>query len=129
MAGRDEIQNIDPIEQPPPQSPKPSWATPGVPFGDDLLKSGARIEPMQESTAEPEEAVQPKLLPSPAIPSKQEIAEHQTTHLPRRNWCEDCNNGAIVATQHVQRSEYENRAVPVIAMDYAFIDKDDEDIV
>ena len=110
VASRDKVltsNTVDPMEQPQPQSPRPPWATSDVPYGGELLKSGPKttVDKTETSTAEHEEIVQPKLLPSPAIPSKQEIAENQATHLPQRNWCEDCNNGRLVASQHVMMPE------------------------
>ena len=90
VAGGDVVlHQKDPQLETTPVSPRPEWAELGVPCGDDLLRSGPAVNVESGSDVEgaidPEEHVKPKLLPSPATPSKQEIAEHRTTHLPPRN--------------------------------------------
>ena len=71
----------DPMAATQPRSPRPEWATEGVPCGGELLQSGKIPEAptIDRIPAEAGESVQPRLLPAPAVPSKQEIAEHQTT--------------------------------------------------
>ena len=78
-----------------PSTPRPPWARPEIPSGDDLLRSGTRDEvtPSTFADMDSEEVVQPKLLPSPVVPSKQEIAEHEVSHIPPRPWCPHCGAG------------------------------------
>ena len=59
---------------------------------------------------EPEEARKPKTKPDPKLPSKQEIEEHNITHLPYRSWCPHCVAGRGLSTPH--RSSDENKDIP-----------------
>ena len=93
-------------------------AEPGIPSGNDLLRSGKIVEHEAAETDDfdSEEVVRPKLLPAPVVPSKQEIAEHRVSHIPPRHWCADCNAGKMIAAQHTERPDTDERSIPVIAM-------------
>ena len=98
------MNQTDPLDDRQPESPRPEWAADGLPYGDALLRSGpAVVSP--DGVIESEEVVRPKLLASPTMPSKQEIAEHETSHIPQRNWCPDCNAGKMIAAPHGKRPD------------------------
>ena len=42
----------------------------------------------------------PKMLPDPGTPSRQEVLEHELTHLPVRSWCPHCV-AARAKNQHI----------------------------
>ena len=72
--------------------------------------------------------IRPHSLQAPFTPSRQEVLEHELTHLPYRSWCECCRRGKSVSHGHYSRpeTEEENR-VPLAALDYAFLSKTDGD--
>ena len=74
---------------------------------------------------EPEEARQPKTKPDPRLPSKQEIEEHNITHLPYRSWCPHCVAGRGLSIPH--RSSDENKDIPKISIDYFYMGQEDSE--
>ena len=71
----------------------------------------------------------PRLLTAPNPPSKQERLEHEISHLPYRTWCPHCVRGKAKCHYHKMRENEEERTVPVVAFDYAFLTKTAEDDV
>ena len=67
--------------------------------------------------------VRPKLLTSPNPPSKQERLEHEISHLPYRTWCPHCVRGKARCNDHKTRDDDEDRNVPTIGLEYAFLTK------
>ena len=61
-------------------------------------KNAQMMSPVEES----DEAVTAKVLPSPSPPSRQEMLEHNITHMPFRNWCPHCLAGKAKSTKHMQ---------------------------
>ena len=61
--------------------------------------------------------------PSPATPSRQEVAEHRIDHWPFRSWCADCVAGKATADHHRVTSgkDDDESRVPILAFDYAFM--------
>jgi hypothetical protein len=55
----------------------------------------------------------------PMKPSSSEVADHELTHLPFRNWCRHCVKGRSTERGHY-RKEREEGAVPEVHMDWAF---------
>ena len=55
---------------------------------------------------------------NPRLPSAAEVAEHNVTHIPYRDWCEFCNRGRGRGIPHRHGSE---SAIPVVGVDYLFI--------
>eukprot|EP00971_Amphidinium_carterae_P345958 6487169-Amphidinium_carterae.1 len=47
-----------------------------------------------------QEANQPKTYKEPSLPTRQEIDEHNLTHLPYRDWCKHCVQGKSKSHQH-----------------------------
>ena len=61
---------------------------------------------------------------NPARPSEREVAEHNISHFPFRDWCPHCIRGRGLNQQHRQGKKCaENRDIPVIGMDYGFLVK------
>ena len=55
----------------------------------------------------------PKMLPDPGAPSKQEVLEHQLTHIPFRLWCPHCVAGRRVSGHHVTVAGKEKMGVTI----------------
>ena len=74
---------------------------------------------------ETEEARKPVGLPNPRLPSRQEVEEHELTHLPHRSWCSNCVRGTCTNKYHraVDRSG-DPPAVPRVSMDDCFPNRD-----
>lgn len=56
---------------------------------------------------------------SPQLPSKEEVDEHNLTHLPFRNWCQHCVRGTGCSADH--RSRQRDDGLPEIHMGYCFL--------
>ena len=72
-----------------------------------------------------EEATAAKTARDPQAPSKAEWLAHQATHLPYRSWCQECVAGRRDNPGH-RRVPAEERLVPEVMLDYAFVRTDDE---
>ncbi len=72
------------------------------------------------------EAAKPKALPTPSQPTKQEIEEHNITHLPYRSWCKHCVRGRGKSHAHHQLDAESSHVVPHVSFDYVFLGQDDE---
>ena len=84
----------------------------------------AEMMPLEES----EEAAKVRLLPSPTPPSRQEMLEHNISHMPFRSWCPHCVAGKAKANKHVHTGGLEASETPVVSMDYMFMgDRSSED--
>ena len=55
----------------------------------------------------------------PKLPTKAEIAEHQLTHLPYRNWCPHCVKGRGKERDH-RKHEVDEPGLPEYHVDYCF---------
>ena len=60
---------------------------------------------------------------SPLMPTQAEVEDHRVSHLPYRDWCEDCVAGRATGEPH--KSNPVKSRFPVIAIDYFFLTKDD----
>ena len=76
------------------------------------------VSPEDEEGPTTEER-RPRKMADPSKPSKEEVATHEITHLPYRNWCEVCVQGRGKNMQH--RKGKQERGLPEIHMDYMFI--------
>ena len=65
----------------------------------------------------------PRLMKSPAAPTRAEREEHEVTHMPYRTWCPHCVRGRGNNQPHVrQEAKDPNKvAVPTVALDYGFM--------
>jgi hypothetical protein len=73
----------------------------------------------------PEEALAAKPAKDPLAPSQAERDAHEATHLPFRSWCAECVCGRRDNPPHARRTP-EERTVPEVMMDYAFVRRQDE---
>ena len=63
-----------------------------------VVEKGETLRPIQDVEVqvprEEEFGVRnPRKLPDPKLPSKEEVERHYLTHLPFRNWCQYCIQG------------------------------------
>ena len=82
--------------------------------GDTNLND-AEMMPLEES----EEAAKVRLLPSPTPPSRQEMLEHNISHMPFRSWCPHCVAGKGKAASHFKQERQDG--MPEIHVDYCFL--------
>ena len=77
-----------------------------------------------------EEAIRSKFRRIDKEPTREEIDEHNLDHSRFRIWCPHCVKGRAKAYPHLP-SKHKDRDVPVISIDYAFMndDKDKKDDV
>ena len=86
---------------------------------------GADEAEVDEGHDGPAGARLPKKISDPRLPSKEEVDQHNLTHLPYRSWCVHCVRGRGESTPH-RRSERDEGAIPEVHMDYCFLGKKDE---
>ena len=64
-------------------------------------------------------------LPQPRLPSRQEVQEHELTHIPYRSWCVHCVRGAGRSDAHRRRArqgeEDKEQHRTTWSIDYAFM--------
>ena len=66
--------------------------------------------------------------PDPRKPSSAEISRHRLIHLPFRPWCPDCVVGRAPDDPHAaSKRDEEDRALPKVSVDYAFMSLNDEE--
>ena len=71
-------------------------------------------------------SVRPTTLTSPYTPTRQERMEHELTHIPYRSWCDHCVRGKCAAMAHRKSTLEDDRKIPVVGVDYAFLKRSDE---
>ena len=78
-----------------------------------------------EGDCEPAENAEPanlRAMRAPRSPTQQEVDDHQAAgHTPYRNWCRACVAGAGRRDRHEKQRRAEERAVPTISVDFAFL--------
>ena len=62
----------------------------------------------------------PRRVQDPRLPTREEIEQHNLTHLPFRSWCLHCLRGKGEANPHHQ-AERDDGAIPEVHMDYCFL--------
>ena len=62
----------------------------------------------------------PRKLPDPKMPSKDEVERRYLTHLPFRNWCQYCIQGKGKTAPHFQQ-EQRSDGLPEVHFDYCFM--------
>ncbi len=94
-------------------------------------------QPGQDRNVDPEqeeEGLIAKGIQSPEQPTRQEIEEHELTHVPFRQWCVHSQKGRGVPSPHCSKKvegklEEEHRAMTTMNMDYMyFTEKEQEGI-
>ena len=96
---------------------------------DDNIPDTGQIEPDMVSddersnveTGEDLGTEKPLVNRSPYAPSRQEVIEHDITHCPFRSWCRKCVMGKSKCNPHLKSPDIEERSVPLVALDYAFM--------
>ena len=69
--------------------------------GEEEIAPPDGDEPGQEHASSEEEDVEkPRIMRSPKQPRQAEREEHETTHMPARDWCPDCLRGRGISDQH-----------------------------
>ena len=53
------------------------------------------------------------------MPTKEQVEEHELTHLPFSPWCPDCVQGQAHAVAHKRQNRGDQR-IPTISFDYGF---------
>ena len=66
-------------------------------------------------------------LKSPVLPSKEEVEEHNRTHLPYRSWCAHCVRGWGESRSHRTLKAAAERTLPHVVIDYCFMGKEGEE--
>ena len=92
------------------------------PFDENLVDvEEQRVQEREGVVAQGERA---RPLPQPRLPSRQEVQEHELTHIPYRSWCVHCVRGAGRSDAHCRRArqdEEEREHMTTWSFDYAFI--------
>jgi hypothetical protein len=82
--------------------------------------------PGEEREAECEAGIRKtRKIGDPVLPSPEEVAEHDKTHLPHRSWCRHCLRGRAVEMPHHQAVNDE-RGLPEVHLDFAFLGEEGE---
>ena len=63
----------------------------------------------------------------PVLPSREEVEEHNRTHLPYRSWCAHCVRGWGESRSHRNLKAASERSVPHVVMDYCFMGQEGEE--
>ena len=101
-------------------------------FVDEEEQRGDRVEvheDMQDDDQERKGVVaqgeRARPLPQPRLPSRQEVQEHELTHIPHRSWCVHCVRGAGRSDAHRRRArqdeEEREQHMTTWSIDYAFM--------
>ena len=87
--------------------------------------------PGGDKEEENDEARKPRVPRRPLAPTKQEIEEHEVTHLPPRDWCPHCVAGHGISNQHRISQDKDEKAIGItVGLDYCFMregEREDED--
>ena len=65
-------------------------------------------------------------MPDVVGPTGKEMAEHDLTHIPYRDWCKHCVQGRARENQHRRQQGDQKDEIPLIAMDYCSMGKNEE---
>ena len=66
---------------------------------------------------EGEEAGRVEMKKAPQTPSKEEVEEHNITHIPFRDWCPHCIRGKAKRRAHRKKIREPSQGIPVISLD------------
>ena len=87
-----------------------------------------RDEAEEPAHYENEEKTERVGLPTPLPPTALEIEEHNVAHVPYRSWCERCVGGKDRTAAHPSSAGFKlEEKRPVIAMDYFYLGKREDD--
>ena len=68
----------------------------------------------------------PKPASRPYTPTREEVYEHEVTHLPFRSWCRHCVFGKGVSSPH-QRPDKKEKIGITVSMDYCFMNEEEKE--
>ena len=92
----------------------------GYPTGEVMGDRDSDVEDCEDAQpSESQEVRAPKVLASPAQPTKAELEMHRLIHVPFRAWCRECVLGRGCDRYH--RKIFGEDDVARIAMDYMFL--------
>ena len=107
-----------------PRGPDRRASASGAPHEEAAPHGGER-----EETEEEENEVQKvKVARNPGDPTKEEVEQHNVTHVPYRSWCHHCVRGRACGRQHREREaevDDEEAPVPRVHLDYWYLTKAD----
>ena len=83
---------------------------------------------VESEREEPEEARRVIVRSVESRPKQEEVDEHNVNHIPFRSWCMHCVKGKANNQSHSRAaSSSQESEVPIVSIDYAFINEDGED--
>ena len=90
-----------------------------------VVEKGGTLRPLEhvEVQVQPEEDFgvrNPRKLPDPKMPSKEEVERHYLTHLPFRSWCQYCIQGKDKTAPRFQQ-EQRGDGLMEVHVDYCFM--------
>ena len=91
-------------------------------------EGGQGNAPREMRTNENNEAIDPRTVKNPRLPSREEVRKHMLTRLPYRSWCTFCVMAKSKSRYTVKESTW--RDIPLLAIDLMFLgydELDDED--
>ena len=84
-----------------------------------------RMRIKEEKGSSPKERERAPPVPQPGLPSRQEVQEHELTHIPYRSWCVQCVRGAGRSDAHRKRTrqdeEEREQQMTTWSIDYTFM--------
>ena len=98
-------------------------AEPATPSAKIKESSEVRLDDSDAGTGQvdgPALAQCPRGMPSPLIPSPDEVARHWLTHLPYRSWCKWCVAAKRANAPHTSMPDH-SKEIPLLAADYCYV--------
>ena len=86
--------------------------------------AGGQLEGVDvEGEPEPvlEDAEPRRIAPTPDTPTASQRAEHETTHVPYRSWCDHRAEAFGRERGHLAHGHDGSRRIPLVSMDYLFV--------
>ena len=96
-------------------------------LNDAEAEDGNGEDQVSDPNVEEEEGVATRPLPQPKKPSAKEIAEHEISHVPYRNWCVHCVKGRARSDAHRLADKNEEPPRMAWSMDYLLLTDDAKD--
>eukprot|EP00973_Karenia_brevis_P042574 5893899-Karenia_brevis.AAC.2 len=98
-------------------------------MGSGSSSSKDHAEVIEESAESKviEEAKSARAATTPKTPTPEEYRVHRITHLPYRSWCPHCVKAKKRNPSHRRVGKDEKRRIPVVSMDYMFMNNKGED--
>ena len=63
----------------------------------------------------PDEVDPDKTLPTPAMPPRSPVEQHEADHIPHDSWCEHCSS--VFGREAAHSRSAESREIPMVSMD------------